>query len=220
MRVHLPKPLHGWREFVGEVGIIVLGVLIALGAEQVVEAVQWHKKAAVVRKSLMGELGYDRARWEVDAAEFPCALREIDQLDHWAEKTGSMPVPATRVLSNQVPFFWMHSANWNLATRSQTLDHFPVEEQLALSRLYDGIAHREVEIEKATDLAGRVQTLIPLVNHPERQDEMRAALGSLRLRIVSLKAEDAYMRRHFDTVDVKADRSDFASDFDIATCPA
>ena len=33
MHFHLPKPLHGWREFVGEVAIIVLGVLIALGAE-------------------------------------------------------------------------------------------------------------------------------------------------------------------------------------------
>lgn len=32
---HIPRPLHGWREFVGEVGIIVLGVLIALGFEQV-----------------------------------------------------------------------------------------------------------------------------------------------------------------------------------------
>ncbi len=26
MHFHLPKPLHGWREFVGEVGIIVVGV--------------------------------------------------------------------------------------------------------------------------------------------------------------------------------------------------
>jgi hypothetical protein len=39
MHFHLPKPLHGWREFVGEVGISVLGVLIALGAEQVIETV-------------------------------------------------------------------------------------------------------------------------------------------------------------------------------------
>jgi hypothetical protein len=38
MHIHLPKPLHGWREFVGEVGIIVIGVLIALGAEQTIEA--------------------------------------------------------------------------------------------------------------------------------------------------------------------------------------
>jgi len=34
MQVHVPKPLHGWREFAGEVGILVLGVLIALGAER------------------------------------------------------------------------------------------------------------------------------------------------------------------------------------------
>jgi len=39
MHFHLPKPLHGWREFAGEVGIIVLGVLIALGAEQALETV-------------------------------------------------------------------------------------------------------------------------------------------------------------------------------------
>jgi drug/metabolite transporter (DMT)-like permease len=36
MHFRLPKPLHGWREFAGEVGIIVIGVLIALGAEQFV----------------------------------------------------------------------------------------------------------------------------------------------------------------------------------------
>jgi len=36
MHLHLPKPLHGWRELAGAVGIIVVGVLIALGAVQVV----------------------------------------------------------------------------------------------------------------------------------------------------------------------------------------
>ena len=34
MKVPSIKPLHGWRTFWGEVGIIVLGVLIALGAQQ------------------------------------------------------------------------------------------------------------------------------------------------------------------------------------------
>jgi len=34
MHIPLPKPLHGWRAFVGEVGIIVLGVLIALAFGQ------------------------------------------------------------------------------------------------------------------------------------------------------------------------------------------
>jgi hypothetical protein len=37
MHVHLPKALHGWRELAKEVGIIVLGVLIALTFEQIVQ---------------------------------------------------------------------------------------------------------------------------------------------------------------------------------------
>lgn len=45
MHFHLPKPLHGWREFAREVGIIVLGVLIALGAEQAIES--WHNRYEV-----------------------------------------------------------------------------------------------------------------------------------------------------------------------------
>jgi hypothetical protein len=38
VHIHLPKPLHGWREFLGEVGIIFIGVLLAIGAEQTIEA--------------------------------------------------------------------------------------------------------------------------------------------------------------------------------------
>ena len=34
MRFQLLKPLRGWRAFFGEVGVIVLGVLIALGASR------------------------------------------------------------------------------------------------------------------------------------------------------------------------------------------
>ena len=56
MRVHLPKPLHGWREFAGEVGIIVLGVLIALGFGQIAEQWQWRNEADSTRKALANEL--------------------------------------------------------------------------------------------------------------------------------------------------------------------
>ena len=45
MHIHLPKPLHGWRALVGEIGIIVVGVLIALSAEQFTEFV--HDRAQV-----------------------------------------------------------------------------------------------------------------------------------------------------------------------------
>jgi hypothetical protein len=56
MHFHLPKPLHGWREFAGEVGIIVIGVLIALGFEQAVESLNWASKAREAKFELHQEM--------------------------------------------------------------------------------------------------------------------------------------------------------------------
>lgn len=52
MHVHLPKPMHGWRAFFGEVGIIVLGVLIALGAGQAAEAIHQAHQRTELREAL------------------------------------------------------------------------------------------------------------------------------------------------------------------------
>jgi len=219
MHVHLPKPLHGWRAFVGEVGIIVLGVLIALSAEQAVEVWRWQEKVAVVRKSIMGELANDRARWEVNVSNSRCALREIEKLDRWAQD-GAPPgtAPHLSFLPAAQGFFWMHSANWSLAISSQALDHFPVEEQLAFASLYDGIAHREVDLEKASDLMERVLSLIPLAANSETRRDLRVAFGDLKSRVRTLVDNNGYMERHFDTVGVKPDRADFAADLARAVC--
>jgi hypothetical protein len=58
MHFHLPKPLHGWRAFAGEVGIIVVGVLIALAAEQMVGWIHERDDMREIRNSLL-------ARWSL-----------------------------------------------------------------------------------------------------------------------------------------------------------
>src|SRR3954469_21289967 len=83
MHFHLPKPLHGWRAFVGEVGIIVVGVLIALGAEQVVESIHEREDIAQLRGALRGELADDRARWEDMRAQDRCTESRFTAIDHW-----------------------------------------------------------------------------------------------------------------------------------------
>src|SRR5947209_20269334 len=59
MRFHLPEPLHGWREFIHEITIIVLGGLIALAAQQVVEAFQWRVKVHRAEAAMRLELAED-----------------------------------------------------------------------------------------------------------------------------------------------------------------
>ena len=56
MHFHLPKPLHGWREFAGEVGIIVVGVLIALAFEQVVQSIHDRSVADQARDAIRAEV--------------------------------------------------------------------------------------------------------------------------------------------------------------------
>ena len=218
MHFRLPKPLHGWRAFAGEIAIIVVGVLIALAAQQLVEDLQWNRKIAVVRQSLMEELGNDRGRWEANMAAAPCLTSDIGKLDRWARDGGSSDASAASADLSHDGFFWMHSANWQLATASETMDHFPMDQQLAFATVYDGVAHREVDIEKAADLFERVASLIPIADDAPGRRDLRGALGSLKERIVALTRNDAYMRRHFDALGVKADNRDFAAELARERC--
>ena len=80
MEIHKPKAWHGWREFLKEYGIIVLGVLTALGAEQLVEWLHWRHEAHAAREAVA--LDYQRALFwvgETDVAA-PCILRRLDEL--------------------------------------------------------------------------------------------------------------------------------------------
>lgn len=81
MHFHLPKPLHGWREFAGEIAIIVIGVLIALGAEQVIDNLRWREKVESAKHSIDFEIN-DQLDYSEEATSFaPCAGPYIDALE-------------------------------------------------------------------------------------------------------------------------------------------
>ena len=217
MHFHLPKPLHGWRAFAGEVGIIVLGVLIALAAQQAVESWQWRSKVAVVRRSLIGELANDRARWDRDVAAARCALGDADRIDAWMHDGANGPAPNVPSLRSG-NLLSMHSANWSLAAGSEALEHFPLEEQLQFAALYDGIAHRQTTIDSASNLIDRTRTLAPLAVDSQGRRELSEALGALRAQLNSLLDNVSYMESHFDAVGVESDQSDFARELPTTGC--
>lgn len=213
------KPPHGWNEVAWDLAIVVLGVLIALGAQQMVDAWQWRQKVAVVRQSIMSELGNNRARWEENLVAVRCASQEIDRLDSWAAAPPGPPPPDIKMIAGG-RVFSTHTANWVLATNSLTMDHFPMREQLAFASLYDGIDHRQVSISAVTEEFDRIQTLVPLASNPTARLELREAIGGARSEIASMIDNAGYMQRHFDAVGVKADRSDFEADVTGSGCGA
>src|SRR4051794_36738783 len=105
MHFHLPKPLHGWREFAGEVGIIVLGVLIALGAEQVVQAVRQRSEARDAESEIRAELEQNIAKLKSRSAVRACVDKRIAELQ---DLIGSGATGGPIVTPNWVgrPQFW------------------------------------------------------------------------------------------------------------------
>jgi type II secretory pathway pseudopilin PulG len=136
MHFHLPKPLHGWREFLGEVGIIVVGVLIALGAEQVVEGVHDRNVAEQARQNVRAEAAMDLAFIQGRVAAQRCIERRLSELSAILGKAGEgalQPRPTWISLPPTIPFF---TGRWQAATASGRNSLFPAKEQEQFGQIY------------------------------------------------------------------------------------
>jgi len=133
MRLSLPKPLHGWRKFSGEVGIIVVGVLIALGAEQVVEAVHWRSVLATERASLFQEGRDSLEAVAARARQQGCVDRRLFEIRQLLERRHrGMAVDLVAPLGHPTRFSATRGT-WQIALAGQALAHMPHSEKLRFS---------------------------------------------------------------------------------------
>jgi hypothetical protein len=136
MHVHLPKPLHGWRAFFGEVAIIVLGVLIALAAEQAVETWRWSREVHETRLAADTELAHDLAVFEHRLGQKECVERRLADLDRWLQSwRDGKPLKLKGPIAAP-PGFGLHFNVWD-ATAGEARAHMNLETKLAYAQLYD-----------------------------------------------------------------------------------
>lgn len=129
MKLSMLRPLEGWRAFAGEVGVVVLGVLLALGAQQIAESVNERGEAAQTRATLTGEIEESLAVLELRRAAQPCIDRRLKELraivNQWG-RTGSFETP--RWVS-QATWFAFDTARFEAAQSAGRLALLPSEEQ-------------------------------------------------------------------------------------------
>ena len=143
MHFHLPKPLHGWREFAGEVGIIVVGVLIALAAEQVVEAIHWRDTIAHERKALNADV---IQMWTAESARVViqgCVDNRLSELALvFARHKRGEPLGIIGPIGR--PSVWTGSQSaLRMATADGSLSHMPLADKtayFAVAEAYDAFA--------------------------------------------------------------------------------
>jgi hypothetical protein len=136
MHFHLPKPLHGWRALAGEVGIIVVGVLIALGAEQLVETIHKDSEARDARSEIEGEVVADITRIEQRAFAADCIdarLAEMDRIIDSAGEDGRINRPTW---IGRPPRYAVETTRWDAASQSGRVSLLPSDWQAQFGFLY------------------------------------------------------------------------------------
>lgn len=184
-------PRNGWRVFAGDVGVIVLGVLIAVGIGKVVEALDWRDKVAAAQTTLNGEDMADSVfALRERVATRACLLGQLDRLQadvlssgtvhraarHAGDGTGNAFVFPQRIWS---------SLQWNSVVSDNIPAHMTLADRAFFTRHYYAIAflgdlNREERIAVADlNLLGQ-----PIVLDPRtRNDLLRAIIGE-RQRVI------------------------------------
>ncbi len=153
MHIHRPKALHGIGEFLGEVGVIVIGIVIALALEQAVEWVHWHGQVKRTEAALQAELktnmlfAYERRAIDGCVNGRIAFLRDrlLAPGPHWdgvalASYVAGFYKPPAMPAVFQVPFRPRRTEAWQTALASGVLNYVVSERVAFYARLYDQIA--------------------------------------------------------------------------------
>ena len=143
MHFHLPKPLHGWREFAGEVGVIVIGVLIALGAEQVVETIRGNAQVREFRGAVADELAYDLGSYKQRLILGPCVRARLAELDRVIASDRAGRPMHMHGLSRWPVSFSLRTSVWTGRT-GDVEARMPLQTRLAYSSIYDDLSNYDV----------------------------------------------------------------------------
>lgn len=179
MDVHKPKPIHGWREFLKEYGIIVIGVLTALAAEQTVEWVSWRHKIADARQALGREITYDIKALGLLDEQDECIRGKLAALESWANGTGGRPAGRT-----QAPFLYnLSTSSWEVVNSGGVVAHFPLDLEVRYAAVFSRLQNERDAINDERTSWGEV---VALANQPrpEREDlrRLREVVGVAKFR--------------------------------------
>ena len=79
------KPPHGWVAVGWEFAIVTLGVLLALGAQELVQSLHWNREVRETRQALDAELSRDLGVFDYRMDLRECITARADEVQKWAE---------------------------------------------------------------------------------------------------------------------------------------
>lgn len=206
--IHKPHPVHSVREFLNEIVVIVTGILIALGLEQVVETWHWHHQVESAERALGYELTESYGQGIERLTVSDCVDRRLDALAaivDQAGQTGRLP-PLGDIAMPPVRT-WSHGA-WDSTLDGQTGEHLSNDKRGAFSVAYGFVAllgsTNAREFDAWTQLyamvgPGRTVT-------PANLDDLRAAISQARGFNQLMGLESVRVQQLVTSFDVELDQ--------------
>lgn len=184
----IPAPaeaLPGWRATLREIGIVTLGVLIAIAFGQVVDAVHWAGEVKTARGQLTTEMARANQNFAFRVAAKACIDRRLDALEDVIERVARrQPVPRLGPVIDDIGNAYNANA-WEIHRASQTLSHFGDKELATLSLYYR-------QVENVRQLVSQEvvtwQTLAVLKGDPSRLGP--ADIAGLRVAIQNARFDN------------------------------
>ena len=131
MEIHRPKAFHGWRELAKEVGVITIGIAIALGGEQTLEWLRRRTEVSHAREALRSEIASNAGVARFTLQQEPCLSALADRMAAWAKGGPRLPDVKAAGLSPA-----LRTSTWEVV-KVGAAAHMPLEERLAYARFYD-----------------------------------------------------------------------------------
>jgi hypothetical protein len=210
MEVHKPKLLpRDWLGFLKEYGIIVLGVLTALFAEQAVQSIEWNHKVEVAIAEMSNELSAgDGPQAYTRVAIHDCVTTRLDEIRN-AVESGDRGRSRTLIDS-----FWLPSRTWDSlaresATASDVASHMAHDKMFQFRIAYEMIPAMERLGER--ELVDRASLrAIPARGGVLETSEKLAALDAveaLRIDNDTMDRESQFILQHIAKVGLGLDRA-------------
>ena len=147
-RLRLPQPPQGWTALGWEVSVVFLGIVLALGADQLVDRAYWKSQVQDFRKALAVEIATTLGTYEYRRRQNDCASSRLDELERW---WNSWRNGRPQMLQGPIglPLSLAHPSSVWASRTPDVVGHLPLQQRLLYARIYDEMAnnntHRLVE---------------------------------------------------------------------------
>jgi hypothetical protein len=208
MDVHKPKLLHNWRDLLKEWGIIVLGVLTALFAEQAVQSFEWHQKVDAAIADMDNELTRGNGpQAYARLAMHDCVASQLDGLRVAIER-------GDRAQSQKlIEAFWLPKRTWDSlaresATASDIASHMPYDRMFQYRITYAVVPDLQRLADKELGDLGNLRALPKTGGAIETSEKIGAlqAIESLKLDNDATARESTFLLSHMQLMHLALDR--------------